>query len=241
VDDFCNHIFYIIGTNPQDIPLGRLAAYMSELASFMGSEEHLRFARLETGSVGIVVNSPKKYEGVIVSRTLEAASGQPDALAARSWRKINEYLKKDNCTGKMLLSDGSKVRFPGEIEPSYAPLRSIVQRTSIQGRLVRIEGGGDVIKVGLETDGNLKASQISLNPVLATELAGHFHKNIRLDGVGKWGRDGDGNWYLENLQVTSFEELQDLSLKETLEKLKTIIPQEGSRFLVDSIDEMRQI
>lgn len=238
MNDFVEYTFRIIGTNPNSIPMSRLALYMGELAKLMGSQDEVHFNHLKDSSVGIVAHAPVSCVPVISPRIREASTGAPDSDAASPWKKINEYLSQDGWTAEMPLPNGGvKIDFPG-IVTTIKPLRSITQRTSVQGRLVRIEGSGNAIKIGLEIDGTLSA-RISLDANDAQEVAKYFHKFIRLNGEGKWKRDNEGVWSLDSLIATSFEVLEDTPLKATLEKLKDIFPDGSGKDTLKAISELR--
>jgi hypothetical protein len=54
---------------------------------------------------------------------------------------------------------------------------------------------------------------------LAKELAQHLFETVRLFGNGKWNRDAEGKWTLEEFVVESFDLLRNESLSEALQEL----------------------
>jgi hypothetical protein len=239
MNDFVEYTFRIIGPSPKSIPMSRLALYMGELARLMGAQDEVHFDHLKNESVGIVAIAPVACVPIISPRIREASKGSPDSDAYSPWKRINDYLSQDGWTAEMPLPNGGeKIQFLGN-SPTVVPLRSITQRTSIQGRLVRVEGGGDTVKVGLEVDGSLTA-RVSLDAIHALELAKHFHQFVRLNGEGKWKRDIAGTWSLDSLNATSFEVLVDAPLNATLEKLREIIPSGSGKNIAEAINELRR-
>jgi len=59
--------------------------------------------------------------------------------------------------------------------------------------------------------------------VIAQEIAPHiFSTMIRAEGVGRWHRDGDGQWIRDRFTIHSFRKLRDLPLSEAVERLRGI-------------------
>ena len=240
MSDILEYAFRIIGPKPDTIPMSRLAFYMGELAKLMGSAEHVHFKEVLGQSVSIVAVTETHCVSVISPRIREAAQNDNGSDAATPWRRINEALAEDGWTAELPLPNGGEViSFPGKIRASKA-IRSVTQHTSVQGRLIRVEGAGDQVKIGLEIDGNLTAIGISLNAVTAIELAHRFHQFVRVSGEGKWSRNTDGKWSLDNLKATSFEVLKDEPLGETLGKLKGLLPSDSPEKITQNVDELRR-
>ncbi len=240
MSDILEYSFRIIGPKPDTIPMARLAFYMAELAKLMGSPEHVHFKEVLDKSVSIVACADAQQVSVISPRIREAAHNDNDAEAAAPWRKINEALAEDGWTAELPLPKGGElISFPGKVRASKA-IRSVTQHTAIQGRLIRIEGAGDLVKIGLEIDGDLSAAGISLNATAAIELAHRFHQFVRLSGEGKWSRNTDGKWSLDNLKATSFEVLEDAPLDETLGKLKGLLGPGTAQEIVKNVEELRR-
>jgi hypothetical protein len=239
VTDFLEYSFRIVGPKPGTISMARLAVYMLELAKLMGATESVHFQEVRDRSVSIVAFAEAQAVSIISPRIREAAQNDNDADAAAPWRKLNEFLAEDGWTAEMPLPKGGEtIAFPGATNASKV-IRVVNQHTSVQGRLIRIEGAGDRVKIGLEIDGDLNA-RISIDAIHAMSLAKLFHQYVRVSGDGKWRRDIAGKWYLDNLSASSFEILEDLPLRETLDKLRDILPDAGGSNLVNAITELRR-
>lgn len=239
MSEFFEYPFRIIGPKPETIPMSRLATYMAELARLMGSQDAVHFARIEDKSVSIVAVAPMEELPIISPRIRAAARGDSDADGASPWRKINEYLAEDGWVAELPLpKNGEVITFPGKSKAAKV-LRSINQPTSVQGRLIRIEGSGEVVRVGLDIDGDLTA-RISIDAHHAKRLAQFFHHNVRLSGEGRWNRDSRGRWSLDNVAASSFEVLDDTPLGEALMRLREIIPSGSGEKIIRAVDELRR-
>jgi hypothetical protein len=238
MSDFLEYSFRIIGPTPATMPMSRLAAYMAELARLMGCQEAVHLDRIEEGSVAIVVVASQSEVPIISPRIRNASTGDSNVDGVASWRKINEYLAEDKWGGEMRLPRSAEVIvFPGKTKAATV-LRSFNQATSVQGRLVRLEGAGEIVRVGLDIDGDLTA-RISIDAKNAQQLAAFFHRSVRLNGEGRWRRDADGRWSLDNLVASSFELLDDDDLKHALQRLGQTIPPGAGNEILKAIKELR--
>lgn len=238
MSEFIEYSFRIVGPKPETIPMVRLATYIGEFARLLGSQDDVHFERIVDKSVGIVALVRAEDVSIVSPRVREASQGNTEADAAVSFKKLNEYLGEDGWTAELPLPNGGQVIvFPGTVKTSKA-IRIVNQHTSIQGRLVRIEGGGDLVKVGLDIDGDLSA-RISVNAAHAKELALLFHQHVRLSGEGRWKRDTDGKWLLDNLNATAFELLEDIPISEAIDRLKEIFPAGSGERVIRAVDELR--
>jgi hypothetical protein len=238
VSDFLEYSFRIVGPKPDTMPMSRLAAYMAELARLIGSQDLVHFQRIEDKSVAIVVSAPQSEIPLISPRIRAASRGEASSDAASPWRKINEYLAEDGWDAEMRLPRSAElIVFPGQTKATSV-LRAVNQPTSVQGRLIRLEGAGEVVRIGLDIDGDLTA-RISVDAHHAQQLAKFFHKDIRLSGEGKWKRDSQGRWSLDSLYASSFEPLDDLDLQEALHRLRDTIGHDAGEEIVKAVNELR--
>lgn len=238
MSDVFEYSFRIIGPKPDTIPMSRLATYMGELARLMGSHENVHFGRIEDQSVSIVAFASPSEIPLISPRLRAASRGEANSDIASSWKRINEHLAEDGWAAEMRLPRSTElIVFPGKAKAATA-LRSINQPTSVQGRLIRIEGAGDIVRVGLDIDGDLTA-RISLDAHNAQQLATFFHRHVRLSGEGRWKRDSEGRWSLESLTASSFEVLDEGDLKAVLHSLSETIPPGSGQEIIKAVDELR--
>lgn len=238
MSDFLEYSFRIHGPTPATIPMSRLVAYMAEIVRLMGCQDAVHLSRIEDGSVAIVMVVSQSEVPIISPRIRNASTGDSNADGVAPWRKINEYLAEDGWGAEMRLPKGVElIVFPGKTKAATI-IRSFNQPTSVQGRLVRLEGAGETVRVGLEIDGDLTA-RISIDAKSAQQLAAFFHRFVRLNGEGRWRRNADGRWSLDNLAASSFELLDDDDLKHALQRLGQTIPPGTGNEILESIAELR--
>ena len=111
-------------------------------------------------------------------------------------------------------------RFPGRLTPEER-FTAVRQHGSIDGIINRIGGRDETIHVSLEMEGR-QVSGCYTNRAVAKELRHYLFETVRLFGRGKWNRDGDGNWSLEDFKIESFEPLKDVPLSQVLTELRSI-------------------
>lgn len=237
--DFVDYPLVINGTRPSEMPMARLAKYMAEYASFLGSTEHIHFDRVEEGSLELHAYAPSDYIAIISPRVRSASMGDETAPGYSPWRRLNDLLAQDGLDAELPLPNGGEtIRFPGREHDSRA-IRTVTQATSIQGRLIKLSGAGDVIHVGLEMDGSLPAS-ITVDVATSHSLSPYWHKFIRLSGDGRWKRDEKGRWMLDRIHAKSFEPLEDIPIGEALDRLRKIITPGTGEAIIKAVDELRR-
>ncbi len=237
--ELLEYSFRIIGPSPDTLPMARLAVYVAELARLMGNQDGIHLSRIDPGSVALVVTAGQADISLISPRIRGAATGDVTADGSGPWRKINEYLSEDGWSAEMRLPRSAEIiAFPGKAKIAKA-IRSVTQPTSVQGRLIRLEGAGEIVKVGLHIDGDLSA-RISIDAAKAQQLASFFHRSVRLSGDGRWRRSADGKWSLESLVANSFEVLGEVDIKSTLRDLAMIIPSGTGSAALAAVDELRR-
>lgn len=222
--------FTLVGASPETLPAAKMARYVLDLAELMGSADQVHFKEIREGSAVIALAIEQEARPLVLPRIRSAARGAVDAEGGRAWTKINVRLSEDGFTARMALPGGEVIQFPGAPKADR-PIGPIKQLTSLQGRLVRIEGGGDPVMIGLDEDTGL-ASKITIPASRAQELAGYFHQHVRLTGMGRWRRTAEGEWQLSQLDADSFEVLDDTPFGDVIRRVRDLIPRgEGAAAL----------
>lgn len=239
MEEFVKYKFRIHNTNPSTMPMARVAQYIAELARLMGCQETTHLVAIESASLGIVSSVRNEDVPLISPRIRQATFDDEKNEASSAWNKLNILLGEDNCTADLPLPNSAEIiRFPGT-KPLNKSLRVVNQPTTIQGKLIRIQGAGEKVRIGLDIDGGLTAG-ISVHSSQAHELAQYFQKVVRLNGEGKWKRDENGAWSLDSLDVTSFEVPEDITLREALGRLQNLFPRGKGKEVSESIEELRK-
>lgn len=227
--------FKIDAYTPATMPMLRLAEYMQVLAQLLGETAHVHFRRVAPGSTVLVhaierEAAPKVRERITRVRRGDAA---PDAL--RAYQTTNRLLREDDAVGA--LKNGATIlAFPGRDEPREE-FTSVKQQGFIDGVVTGVRGRDESIHITLQVE-DKQVSGCYTNRAVAKRLAAKFLEPVRLFGKGKWRRDSDGNWTLEDFKVDDFEPLDDAPLSKALANLRAI-PTEWGENAYSELDEIR--
>lgn len=207
--------FRIDSMSPEELPMARLAAYMTELAKLLGYTETVHFGQLERGSTVLV--SQIEYPSVpkVRERIRAAAYGEGDPDALKAWKALDDLLFTDNAIGEITDDEGARVlAFPGRTRPKPPAFGPFNQEGALDGALVRV-GGRDRTAHALLQDGE-KSWSVEVSRDMAQDMAKHLFQPVRVRGVGRWLRTSDAVWQLMRFRVDSFEVLGDKTLSELL-------------------------
>jgi hypothetical protein len=214
------------------LPMCRLAEYMSELARLLGEQEHVHFLHVEPGSA-VLVAGVEDPAAVKVGERLQAVRdgcGARDAMQA--FKALDTLLAKDNAVASLFGEGGAEViAFQGRSGPKplrYGPFR---EEGSLDGVVIRIGGRDETIPVLLkDAEGAEYPCQTNLD--LSKKLALLYRgPAVRVYGSGKWVREENGTWTLQQFDITSFDVLDDASLTEVVAKLRAV---EGAEWNSDA-------
>ncbi len=226
--------FKIDAYSPSTIPMLRLAEYMQVLAQILGEQAHVHFRRVATGSTVIVHNVEHEAVPKVRERVARVRSGDGPTDAQRAYQTANKLLREDNAVGS--LKNGVTIlTFPGR-EEAREEFTSVKQQGFIDGVVTGVRGRDESIHITLQVE-DRQVSGCYTNRAVAKRLAAKFLEPVRLFGKGKWHRDSDGNWALEDFKVENFEPLDDAPLSKALATLRAI-PTEWDD---DSYQELRVI
>lgn len=217
------YVFLIDVFTPDDLPLGRLAEYLGALARMFGHGEHVHFVRLESGSAKLIqkvdpVDAPKVETRL---NGIRLGDGPKEALAAR--QAIEELLANDNAIGTLSEVETGRVVLPfvGRNRPKPVVFPPFRENTSIDGQVVNI-GGRDSTAHATLQDGDAFHVNVSMKRELARDLAKLLYgPPVRLFGNGRFERQSDGVWKMLDFRVDRFVVLDDKTIGEALEAVRS--------------------
>jgi hypothetical protein len=219
--------------------MARLAEYLRRLANVFGNEDHIHFLRVEDGSHASVIEIDEEIEPVVIARTRDAAIGRGPDEAVAGYEALQESLEENGFTAELEQEDGEIVAaFAIPAEADVETFGPFWQEGTIDGLLTRIEGVDETIHVTLIFEGS--RCKAEANRELGVHLGPRFYKLVRLFGRGKWFRNAEGRWELQRFVIHSFEDLEDVSLPEIVERLRAI-PDNDLKTLADPISEILKI
>jgi hypothetical protein len=213
--------FRIDRWTPDSIPMARLGEYMQLVAELYGEAASVHFKRLRKGSAVLdsvvqIEAFPKVYARLEAVKTSAASED-----LRKSYEKIDSMLRADNAVATISRAKGGKIiEFPGRKLAKPEPI-TITQPTVVDGVVVRIGGVDETIPLVLQDAEGVQYRCTIRGRVRAREMAKYLYGDpIRVSGNGKWIRDSDGNWRLENMTVIEHEELEPGSLADAIADLQ---------------------
>jgi hypothetical protein len=230
--------FKIDAFTPDTIPMARLAEYMADLATLLGSQEHVHFVRLEPGST--VVVQEVEYEAIpkVRERLIGVKSRSAPEDASRAYSNIDRRLAEDNATGVIETSATNVIEFPGRNRGQLEVFGPVTQQGSLDGVLIRVGGKDATVPVYLQEDEIVH--KCNSNRETAKKLAPYLYGTmLRVHGVGRWNRDDFGNWVMDRFNITDFTPLDETSLTDVVSKLRSISG--GVQSEQDPVEKLRRI
>lgn len=214
--------FSIEEASPHTIAMARLADYLRELAKLLGSEDKVHFLRVDEGSAAVTMEVEPEAEPVIDDRVRKAIKGEGPKEAVHAYRSLRVLLEKDEQSAYMEWKDGDVIlhfpKKPGVGPETFGPFW---QEGTLEGILVKIGGLDETVPVHLMYEGSHHICNTTRE--VAKELGHHLYgRPIRVEGRGKWYRNGDGKWELRWFDIYRFEELSDETLLEVVARLRSI-------------------
>jgi len=211
--------FHISAFKPDTMPMYRLADYIIEISTLMGTKESLHLIGIDEGSTVPVIAIDIEDEPKVRQRLHDIRSGvaPKDALAAES--KINKMLAEDNGTAWIETEQNSAqiLVFPGAKGDEIADI-IVDEYGTIEGEVQRVGGQKEDVPLLLKIDG-LTISGCTSTKEIAKDLGKYLFEPVRLHGMGRWRRSING-WNLIKFHINSFQPLESQSLKETVSKLR---------------------
>jgi hypothetical protein len=141
----------------------------------------------------------------------------------QAYKALDALLAKDNAVATLFGEGGEEaIALQGRSGPKplrYGPFR---EEGSLDGVVIRVGGRNDTIPVLLkDAEGAEYPCQTNLE--LSKKLAQLYRgPAVRVYGSGKWVREENGTWTLQQFDITGFDVLDDAPLKEVVAKLRAV-------------------
>jgi len=216
----------------ESLPMSRLAEYMTELARLLGEQERVHFSRLEPGSAVLVSRIEEPAAPKVGERLQKVRDGNGPKDAMQAYKALDTLLAKDNAVATLTAEGGAEIiAFPGRTRPKpmrYGPFR---EDGSLDGVVIRLGGRDESIPVLLEdAEGAVYPCQTTVE--LSKQLAPYYRgATVRVYGSGKWVREENGSWTLQQFDISRFEVIDDSPLVDVVTKLRAV---EGSEWGKDA-------
>lgn len=214
--------FKIDAFTPETIPMARLAEYMASLAAFLGETAMVHFVKLEAGSTVLVQKVANEAIPKIEARIERVKRGDSTAEEMSLYRSLNAKLREDNGVGFLLRGRRAKLlKFPGrEAETPFA-FGAFSQEGTLDGVPIRIGGKNEVVSITIQEEEREYFCHARRD--MAKRIAPFiFTTALRFFGRGRWHRDEEGRWVLDEFIISDFVQLKDSTLSAVVTELRAV-------------------
>jgi hypothetical protein len=213
----------ILGRNPSDMPLARLAEYLSEFAAMLGRENNPIFHGIRQASTGLVARVPEPRNAPTRLRLVEARKDPADSPAGKHLLKIEALMAADGISTATVIAAANAEMFNLSATPQPEPLLRIKQEGEVDGRVVQIGGIHDASHVRLLPPRGAPFRLVVKDETLATQLARQFKgAPVRLRVSGWWVRTEAGWWPEDTCVVIGCEVLDEAPAAEVFAQLAAV-------------------
>jgi hypothetical protein len=216
--------FHIYAFTKATMPMRRLAEYMLDLGVILGEDHAVHLDRIEDGSAVPVFRLDAESEPKVIRNAQRAKSDQAPKQVREAKVRMEQRLAADNAKGADLVDQarGFKlIHFKGRdtIQPPWGPIR---QAAELSGVVIGIGGKTELVTIRLQ-DGE-RVHTCHAKRSVARELRQYLleDKPVRVHGYGKWTRDDQGLWGMDDFTIAGFDVLDPAPMAEVLERLRSV-------------------
>lgn len=234
--------FHIHEYTPSTLPMEKLAEYLKNLATLLGSTPKVHFVRIDAGgSVSCTLETDATEEQKILTRVRNIRVRQGTGEALQAYDRLREMIDEDDISAELEIQSGDIVLdFPRTKTVEQEIFGPFWQDGSLDGILVKIGGIDATVPVHLLDEGGAY-HVCNTNRDIAKELAPHLFANpVRVHGRGRWIRNAGGKWEMQWFDILRFGPLDTLTLNEAVANLRAI-PDNDLMKLNNPLEEMRRI
>jgi len=224
VKRYVEYRWILEGFTPDTIPMRRLAEYMLQVSKLFGSEEKIRFERVENNCVALVNKVPAAHSGKIQSRirAIGRGEGSFDAKSANS--RINQMLYEDEASARIKTNGAIILRFPGNVIPEAADA-SMSGPASLTGYFYSLsENQKGEVKAKLRivsSDNKSRTVDAVCDSALADNVKALLFNHVRVTGVAEWFRTDKGEWRAENIKVNNATKINTANLQTAVQNIRS--------------------
>lgn len=207
---------------PDTIPMEILAKYLQHFAELLGHADSVHFDSIEHGSTQLAVRVDESRAQDVAERLAQLKRGEGDPKANIALEKISKLFATNKAKGHIYENNDHSVKiidFPvtqGQTSLAYGPFN---EEGDLEGILFSVTGADETVHLQLQ-DGDIKHTKIETNREIASDIAKHMFKFVRVSGTGRWQRNNNGKWEMKKFTVKSFEVLHQSKLTDVIEKMR---------------------
>lgn len=216
---------------PENLPMSRLAEYLADLATMLGEKDQVHFVELVESSSAIRHAVEREAAPKVRERIHAIRTGDADNEAISAHRRTDQRLRADNAYAFLRRvgeeeERGRLLYFPGATaaqEPEFGPFN---QPGQLYGTPISVGGKQALVNVNLDDGGQIYYCEASRE--VALQIAPlMFNHVLRVHGMGRYVRRGNGDWELRRFRIQSFDRLDPRSIDDTVGRLRAVTRKSG--------------
>jgi len=212
----------IKGFTPENLPLSRMAEYVSALAELIGDDVQASFERVTKGSAQLKINIRDDDAEIAVNKIRLASSADEGSSARRGYEKIQSLLASDKTSAEFRPHKGAVIlNFPGAPK-NVLRLATLKETGEINGRIIKVGGRDETIPISIRIpDGSVVSC--TANVEMARKLKRYLLEpiDVILFGEGKWQRTESGAWEIIDFRILDVSEIDFANFDAELEKVRS--------------------
>jgi hypothetical protein len=224
---------------PKTIPMKRLAQYMLPFALMLGNEAHVHFKGVRKGSTALRAEVEPDGIPLVQERLAGINRGDAPGDATRGFRDITALLQEDAASARLMCGKAKIIEFP-KSKMQEERIGPIFEAGQLEGTVIGVSGKDSTKHIRLaDQDGEVYRLSTT-NIELAKQFGNQLFTEVRVTGTGKWFRDENGKWILDDFVVQSCDPLDNTSLIEAVAALRAI-EGDGWKKFADPLAVCRQL
>lgn len=218
-----NVTFRLKGKHPDELPIDRLAQYLTVLSDLVGSPGKVRVKKIVPGSVRVELAVARDHYPKFVERLAGAKNpAKASAQIRRTVSNLEEMIMDDQVTAEVVVGRTKLFYLRGYAQGAGEAIGPVVQRYVVRGRIIGLEGKDSTKHVRIAEYGADREIRGEFrDDELARKLAANLWKDVvELAGVARLIRHPDGAWEVKSFKIDDVQELTDERPSEIFKKLK---------------------
>jgi hypothetical protein len=216
--------FVLDAYTPETIPQAKLAQYLADLSELYGEQRCVHFVKVDSSSLAIVSAVEADADMEVSDRLRHADSDAASPDVKKAYQSLTKLISDDGGVAYIEKNSARVLEFPtGQLRRQQLAYGPFWQQGHLNGMVILLGGKTDRVSVKI-LDANGETHTCKADRAVAKRLRDFLFSEhpIRVIGQGRWRRETDGRWHLEQFDITDFEQLSDEPLTDTVARLRAI-------------------
>lgn len=203
--------FKVLGKQPNEFTIERLAEYLIALAALAGSPGNVRVKKLTPGSVNVQLAVQQAHYPKFIERmTMAQHPARASVTLRKAITELEEMLTRDHAKAEMTAGRTKLLQLRGYTRESDVLIGPVIQQHVVRGQIIGLEGKDATKHVRISELGTGREVRGEFrDAALGERLTRLLWKDAAdLSGTARLLRHGDGTWELRSFRVEGVTELE---------------------------------